>query len=145
MAPTFAAVLFLLASVEAIRSDDSTNHDSGGIVDAAAALVCSLGFKFEYPEALLPDEDHPCCAAAKTCELNEATETCATKCKAKIMNWADSDIWLPESCVSPADATPETESFKAFKVKEKAVPNAKAKEFEGKKLTAENEKIKITC
>eukprot|EP00438_Fugacium_kawagutii_P009158 Skav206199 [mRNA] locus=scaffold1844:339458:343814:- [translate_table: standard] len=88
---------------------------SGGIVDAAAALVCSLGFKFEYPEALLPDEDHPCCAAAKTCELNEATETCTTKCKAKIMNWAESDIWLPESCVSPADATPP-ESFKAFKV-----------------------------
>ena len=121
-------------------------HHSGGVVEESAALICSLGFKFEFPNYdQLADQEHPCCAAAKKCKQGKATATCTEKCNAKVMGILDNDIWLPESCVSPASVTPP-EEFKESKLNNvPAVPNAAVKAFEGKKLTAKNDKLEITC
>ena len=150
MAPTFSFVASLLVLSEAIRSEDDLHagamHHSAGVVEESAALICSLGFKFEFPNYdQLADQEHPCCAAAKTCKQGKATATCTEKCNAKVMGVLDNDIWLPESCVSPASVAPP-EEFKESKLNNvPAVSNAAVKAFEGKILTAKNDKLEITC
>ena len=58
MAPTFAFVASLLVLSEAIRSEDDLHegamHHSGGVVEESTALICSLGFKFEFHAVQLP-------------------------------------------------------------------------------------------
>ena len=78
-------------------------------------------------------------------QTGQGYRTCTEKCNAKVMGVLDNDIWLPESCVSPASVAPP-EEFKESKLNNvPAVPNAAVKAFEGKKLTAKNDKLEITC
>ena len=109
MARIFALVAIYLAftGVQAIRSEDDLHEGamqhSKGIEKEVAKMVCEQGFKWEWPAyPQLGQKDHPCCEEAKKCVQGEANAACPTKCNLKVAGILDNDVWLPDSCVSPA-------------------------------------------
>lgn len=153
MAPTLAFVASLLVVGQAIRSEDDLHegimHRSGGVVEESAALICSLGWQWVWPNYEGKKEtepvDHSCCAAAKKCKQGKATTPCPTKCNAKVMGVMDLDIWLPDSCVKPTDVTPPTAFNGGVTNSVPGRPNEALAPFQDKKLTAKNDKVEITC
>lgn len=112
MARIFALVVFVaFTGVQAIRSEDDLHEggklQSSGIEKEVAKMVCDLGFKWEWPAyPQLGQKEHPCCEEAKKCVQGKANAACPTLCNLKVAGILDNNVWLPDSCVSPASQTP---------------------------------------